>query len=455
MSVPDHSSCSYPTFGFKRRDFLKSISGAGLAHGLSNSFFSALSAADNTDDPDSPIFVLIHQAGGNDTLNTVIPIDTAGSAFYYEARPELSLSEEEALPLQDGFGLHPELSGFKELWDDGDLAVINGVGNPNPILSHFRSIDIWEAADPAASTTSGWLGRYFDHRCESEGTFDPAIGIDIRNSSSLAFRTLSNQSALTINTPDFFDYLSAEGNLPTAPGFDGQFNKTFLSNLVDRGEIGSGAHAYVTSVLKAALTGSGDIQEALSLASQDSEELPFPSTALGGSLKNVARYIRGGVPTAAYFLTQGGYDTHASQYSLDSAGRPLAGRHANLLGDLNSALSAFSGEMKRKGLWNRVVVMIYSEFSRKIVQNGNNGTDHGAAGSVFVTGGQVQQGMFGAYPSLAPEDRILNQSMPMTTDLRRVYRTILERWYGLEPTAASEILHISDTEHLPLDFLLP
>jgi len=442
---------------FDRRAFLKSLGGLGMAPSLGGGFFGALSSlgsAANDPDPDGPILVLIHQAGGNDALNTVVPIDTVDSEYYYQGRPSLALNENEALPLQDGYGLHPRLVQLKQLWDEGTLSVINGVGNPSPNLSHFRSRDIWEAANFSSAPKSGWLGRYFDHRCEQAVNFESTIGIELNSSTSLAFLTKSKESALTVQSPLFFDYLSAKGDLPTARDFDGAFRKEFLAGLIDRGEIKSGTQAYATSALKAALSGSDSLQDALENSSQDKDEVAFPATTFAKSLRNVARYIGGGMNTSTYFLTQGGYDTHASQYILDGDGRPLLGRHANLLGDLDSALGAFSAEMKRQGAWDRVTVMVYSEFSRKIIENGNQGSDHGAAGSVFIAGGQVQPGFYGDYPSLAPESRILNESMPMTTDFRRVYRTILERWYGLDPVEAAELLDIPTSEHPPLDFLI-
>lgn len=441
-----------------RRDFIKGLGGIGITPGLGSGLLAALSAqgiASTNSGAESPIFVLIHQAGGNDTLNTVIPIDTSDSSHYYQGRPQLALNESEALPLQDGYGLHPQLSRLKQLWDDGNLAIVNGVGNPNPVLSHFRSQDIWEAANFSTAPKSGWLGRYFDHACEASGNFDSTIGLDIRPAASLAFSTESNEAALTVQNPQFFDYLAASADLPTAPDIDDVFRRNFLSGLVDRGISTSGTLAYATSSLRSALSGSNEVRSAFEVAAMDDSETPFPDGNLGNSLRNIARYISGGLTSSTYFLSQGGYDTHARQYILDSAGRPLLGRHANLLGSLDSALGAFSTEMKRQGSWDRVVVMVYSEFSRKIIENGNSGSDHGAAGSVFVMGGQVQQGFYGEYPSLAPENRILNESMPMTTDFRQVYRTILERWYGLDPVIASQLLTVPVSEHPALNFLTP
>ncbi len=438
--------------GMKRRGFLK---GLGVMSGVGGGFLPSLFAGNGEADPEGPIFVLIHQAGGNDTLNTVVPVDTSDSNHYYEGRPDLALNAGEVLPLQDGFGLHPGLAQLRGLWDSGDLAIINGVGNPNPILSHFRSIDIWEGADPAASTGSGWLGRYFEHQCEGAEKFDSKIGIDVRTAASLAFRTPSNEAVLTIQNPQFFDFLSEEDTLPLAPEFDKVLGGGVLSELVERGNSSSDVLKYVTSTLKAALGGAHAVQSALTTAAEDESETAFPASAIGLSLRNVARYIGGGMSTSTYFLTQGGYDTHGGQYLLDGSGRPLAGRHAGLLSSLDGAVGAFATEMKRLGVWDRVVVMVYSEFSRKIAQNGSGGTDHGAAGSVFIAGGQTQSGLYGSYPSLAPEDRILNGSMPMTTDFRRVYRTILERWYGLSAADAATVLRIPISNHQPMDFLAP
>lgn len=436
-----------------RRRFLQGMGGTGVLASTWGGAMSSLMARADEPDPDGPILVLLHLAGGNDVLNTVVPVDTEGSIHYYAGRNELALDAGDVLPLQGGYGLHPHLQQIKSLWDQGDLAIVNGVGNPNQILSHFKSIDIWESGSPEALKESGWLGRYFQHRCSEEGSFDSMIGVDVRETASLAYLTPESDTTLTLSNPEFFEFLSREKELPSDPDFDRLLLRGMAEGLVSRGSSEGKILQYVTSSLKSALEGSDSIQASLGAADAFDDKTVFPSTKLGRDLQNIAGYISGGLPSSTYFLTQGGYDTHADQVQLNGEGKPLDGRHAVLLAQFDEAMGAFVGELKKRGVWNRVTVVAYSEFSRKVLQNGNMGTDHGAAGSVFVTGGQVKEGFYGEYPSLAPDDLILNNSMPVTTDFRRVYRTILERGLGVDVAAAAELLRVPSDEFLPLDFL--
>lgn len=451
-----HDGPASQSGGLNRRGFLRGLVGAGMAGGPLAGVFGPLSAmASKGADEGGRILLVIHQAGGNDSLNTVVPYETNDSGFYYAERPRLALQERDILPLQDGLGLHSNLYHLKSLWDDGDLAIVNGVGNPIPTLSHFKSIDVWESSVPTGFDESGWLGRYLTHRCASADGFDSLSGVEAVGRASLAMRTGELTSPLAVKDPAFFDYLTKGRHTPGSASFDNHFARTLAVQGTRDSTTPSGeVLEYVRSSLEAALNSSKRLQSIIQTGDGGFPSATFSDDPLGTDLKNIARYINGGSPTTVYFAVHGGYDTHAGQYDYDSSGRPLVGRHADLMSGFNGAIGAFATEMKRQGKWDRTLIMTYSEFSRKVNENGNGGTDHGAAGSMFLAGGAVEPGFYGAMPSLAPENRILNNSLAYNTDFRQVYRTVLERWLDLDAEALGTILRADPASFAPLDFLL-
>ena len=439
-----------------RRSFLKGVAGVGASGSMLSGILGSLAEAASTNESgeDGPIFLLIHQSGGNDSLNTVIPHSRDDSEFYYRTRPNLAIEGQDSLDLQDGFGLHPALSGMKELWDDGDLAIVNGVGHPRPNQSHFKNGDIWASASLEEDFSSGWLGRFFEHQCSDLDSFDSLIGLETTNQPSLGFRTASGRSALTVRDSSLFNFNAGHNNPPFQPNLDNRFTQALLGKLEDSALTGGEPTLdYARFALQAAFRNSNEIQDLLRSTEASFPFSNFPNTDLGEDLGNIARYIAGGSRTSVYFTIQNGYDTHSGQYISDGSGKPLMGRHASLLESFDQAFLAFCAEMKRQGKWDRVLVMSYSEFSRKVFENGTNGTDHGAAESIFIAGGAVNGGLFGEMPSLADDDLVLNGSMNATTDFRQVYRTILERFMNLNAEESAQILNI-DPQLFPLvDFL--
>jgi len=442
----EHPSCC------SRRGFLNGVMGAGLASGLGSLF--DLASAQEGSGQEGPIFVLIHQAGGNDSLNTVVPYDTDQSEFYYTARPNLGLHHSEVLPLGDGIGLHPSLVQLKNLWDSGELAIVNGVGYENPQLSHFKNIDIWASGSTEALAESGWLGRFFDHQCSGDECDGSFVGIEAVERSSLNFRGKNLLSSLTMKSPALFKFQSDLGSSLVPEGFDDALSMTWLREMNQRQP--ADHHLvldYVRASLDVALQGASSVEKMLEASDLSRPVGDFPNSAIGGDLSNIASYINGGATASTYFAVQGGYDTHHNQYVTDSAGRPLRGRHSVLLADFDEAIGAFAREMKRQGQWHRVLLMSYSEFSRKIPENGNHGTDHGAAGSIFLAGGALESGFFGEMPKLIEDQRIMNHSMAPVVDFRQVYRTVLERWFHIPSQSVESILRIPEQSHPSLGFL--
>lgn len=359
---------------------------------------------------DHPILVVLQLAGGNDGLNTVIPhADDA----YYRARPQLAIPTGQSLKIDDRIGLHPALTGLRGLYDAGDAAIIQGVGYPNPNRSHFRSTDIWQTATDAERVSSrGWLGRYFDACCSGE---DPGVGVAIGERDPLAFASAHPQG-ITFNSPEKF---RLEG--------DAEMVMDAIGGGADPGDSSEGASI---GALAGSSTDAGDTADFLrrvaldaQLSSHRVQEITsrfplaaaFPKSRLGHSLGLVARLIAGGMPTRVYYVSQGGFDTHNAQ----------SATHERLLREFDAALAAFVAELRAMKVLDRVLLMTFSEFGRRVAENANGGTDHGAAAPMFLVGGGIQPGLHGAAPSLTHLDR---GDLIHTTDFRSVYATLLEGW---------------------------
>ncbi|HVY70822.1 MAG TPA: DUF1501 domain-containing protein [Verrucomicrobiae bacterium] len=378
---------------------------------------------------DSPILVVLQLAGGNDGVNTVIPFT---NDFYYRARPRLGTVAKNALRLNDSLGLHPALSGFKSLFDAGHLGVVQGIGYPNPNRSHFRSTEIWQtASDENKFERFGWLGRYFDNACSGA---DPAVGISIGRQMPQAFAS-AKPAGVSLDNPENYRYASMDDldNGDMASGSEEYFKQLNQPEMEHRAK---GQDDLMTGATVGAVAGKApagmsslDFLERTALDAQVSSERirgvtkmgvnhgPYPASALAGGLKMVARLIAGGMPTRVYYVSQGGYDTHTNQ----------AGAHQRLLEDLGGSLKSFTDDLKAQGNLDRVLIMTFSEFGRRLAENANGGTDHGAAAPMFLIGGKVKPGLHGVYPSLAAND-LHNGDPKFTTDFRSVYAGVLEQW---------------------------
>ncbi|AHH95336.1 DUF1501 domain-containing protein [Kutzneria albida] len=380
-----------------RRGFLLAtgVAGAGvLALGASRVDWSQLmtAAAQNPLSPDAGVLVVVTLYGGNDGLNTVVP---AADKAYQDARPDLAYKPEEVLDLGEDLGLNPGMKGLKKLWDDKRLAVLRGVGYPKPDHSHFRSMAIWQTASPQTASQTGWLGRWLD-----------ATGDD-------PLRAVSVEPVLP---PLLAGQRAAGACLP-------------VSGL-----------KLPTGALGAAYQALGQPQQGesplVARAARSVADLHTTAAKLGGSahdhdggkgqlaaqLDVVAGLVEAGVPTRAYSVSLGGFDTHADE----------RGTQQRLLGELDSALSGFVARMRRTDRGKQVVTLVYSEFGRRVHANASDGTDHGTAGPVFLVGDTVRGGFYGDQPSLTDLD---NGDLRVTTDFRDVYATLLQDVLGTDPGA--------------------
>jgi uncharacterized protein (DUF1501 family) len=373
---------------------------------------------------DGTILVVLQLAGGNDGLNTVVPY---ADDAYHVARPRLRLAPDQILKIDNHIGLNPKLAGLKSLYDEGHAAIVQGVGYPNPNRSHFRSTEIWQTASDSDHTLSeGWLGRYFDNCCAGA---DPTIGVAIGEETPQAFAA-KHPTGVTFARPEQFRFRPSDpssGQMSAEEMFFRQLNEagggeeagTAASN--SGGSIGAipGKARNDLSTLdflqRTALDAQLSSDKILAIARKYKSTVPYPQGQLAASLNIIARMIAGGLPTRVYYASQGGFDTHAGQLNT----------HTRLMGEFNDAVSAFIADLKQQGNFDRVLLMTFSEFGRRVQENANGGTDHGAAAPMFVVGGAVKSGLFGKYPSLTDLDR---GDLKFNTDFRSVYGTVLDKW---------------------------
>jgi len=422
-----------PTLQTRRKFLRTSVLGAAatwtLPVFLEKTFFAldalaADAAIQTVTGKDGTILVVLQMAGGNDGLNTVVPY---ADDAYHVARPRLRLAADQVLKINNHIALNPKLTGLKSLYDDGHLAVVQGVGYPNPNRSHFRSTEIWQTASDADHTLSeGWLGRYFDNCCSGA---DPTVGVAIGEETPQAFAA-RNPTGVTFSRPEQFRFRSSDpngGQMTAEEMFFRQLNAagagdeggTVVTNA--GGSIGaiSGKAKNGLSTLdflqRTALDAQISSDKILAIARKYKSTVPYPQGQLAASLNIIARMIAGGLPTRVYYASQGGFDTHAGQINT----------HERLMDELNDAVAAFVADLKQQGNFERVLLMTFSEFGRRVHENANGGTDHGAAAPMFVLGGAVKAGLFGKYPSLTELD---HGDLKFNIDFRGVYGTVLDRW---------------------------
>jgi uncharacterized protein (DUF1501 family) len=384
--------------------------------------------------PVDPVVVLVELSGGNDALNTVIPVNNVGvpqRSLYDAYRPDLAISPADLAATQigvdpvngTGLALHPAMTGLASLYGLGKLAVLNGVGIPGAPLDHARAAEIWAAGDPAGFAGTGWLGRYAD--AELDPAQISALALGVRPSPTFAATATSALASPTLDPfalpddplfPDLAARSAAWAAIYAADGGDDALLAAIRANARQVLAEQAVFPAVVFDGWGSQLEGGAsplheDLHQIVSLLRYDAQN---PAAASGIRL---------------FHVLQPGYDTHAQQGVTDSGDR-----HALLLSQLSDALAKLHGDLVGLGLDQRVLVLAYSEFGRRARQNGvgqEAGTDHGAPGCVLALGGAVVGGVYGALPDLSALDAAGNP--PLGTDFRRVYATVIERWLGANP----------------------
>ncbi len=415
-----------------RREFLRStVLGSALSWTvpafLANTFAAlhataADAATQITTGKDGTILVVLQLAGGNDGLNMVVPF---ADDHYRRARPRLAVAAKDVLRLSDSVGLNPGMAGLKELFEAGHLGVVQGVGYPNPNRSHFRSTEIWQtASDANRFENTGWLGRYFDSACDG---CDPAVAIALTSQMPQALAA-KQPRGVCFNDPENYRFIKSDrlraDESDTSEAIYRRMNEVHEAATEDSGgtiDMLNGSVQPAGSPLdfieRVALDAQVSSDEIRAVTGKAPNQTAYPASRLADSLKLVARLIGGGMATRIYYVSQGGYDTHTNQ----------VGTHTRLLAELAGALQAFVADLKAQGNFERVLVMTFSEFGRRVSENASGGTDHGAAAPLFVIGNRIKAGLLGRYPSLAPKD-LLNGDIQYTVDFRCVYAAVLENW---------------------------
>jgi uncharacterized protein (DUF1501 family) len=367
--------------------------------------------------PDDRILVVLQMAGGNDGLNTLVPFTNDD---YYRARPALAVPRDQVLRINDTIGLHPALTGLKSLYDEGRMAVVQGVGYPNPDRSHFRSMEIWEtASDGDRMQRYGWIGRYFDNACAGEPK--PTLGIALGSSEPVTFRN-TRQVGVTLQNPN--QYRWAAGDAMEGPEAERQtfrkLNAAAPSAAPLVGKPGA-ADATLDFLQRTALNAQVSSDQIREAAARHRPAATYPNNGpLGPSLRLIAALIAGGLGSRVYYASIGGFDTHANQ----------RGQHQQLLTQLGTTVQAFYQDLKAQGNAEKVLVMTFSEFGRRVAENASGGTDHGTAAPMFLFGPPVRPGLYGQQPSLTDLER---GDLKFNTDFRSVYATVLEKWLGADP----------------------
>jgi uncharacterized protein (DUF1501 family) len=394
-----------------RRDFLKTSTLLGFGATVPTFLGKTALAAPAAGKPGAKdtILVVVQLTGGNDGLNTVVPFKDPDYAKY---RPTIGLKADDLKKVNDDLGLHPALGDLAGLLEDGSLSIVQGVGYPNPDQSHFRSMDIWQAASTAKTLTEGWLGKALKQK--------PTPGFHLSaGGNETAPLALAGAPARVPSITSLEDF---QLKLAAADAGD-KANQTKLIEEASKGTpAGTGQPDLLDFVRRTAMNTYAISQRLQDVAKNYQPKATYPGTGLATRLKLAAQLIEAGLGARIFYVSIDGFDTHAGQGG-------ATGAHANLLGEVSGAVTAFYKDLKARGHGDRVCVMTFSEFGRRAKENGSNGTDHGSAAPMFLVGGKVKAGAVGDHPSLA---KLADGNLVHHTDFRRVYAAVLETWLGVE-----------------------
>ena len=391
-------------------------------------FFESLAGAADNDH----VLVLIQLSGGNDGLNTLVPVSNYGDYNSLRSNIAIPLGKVLKLDKYEKAGFHPSFTGMQQMYNQEKLSVLYSVGYPSPNQSHFRSTDIWlTGADSDQILNTGWTGRFLGNTYANypigypNATMPDPLAIQIGSVLSPVFMGPGGFTAMAVPTNlDFYSLIN--GIADPAPNTPMGTELTYLRTIARQ------TNKYADAIVQA--------------ASKASTQGAYPANnELAAQLKTVARLVAGGLKTRVYMVGMGGFDTHGNQVQV---GDTSSGNHSMLLKQLSDAISAFQQDLNGLGVSKRVIGMTFSEFGRRIKSNGSAGTDHGAAQPVFLFGDAVKQGVLGNPPDL-PASTGTGDSLPMQYDFRSVYSTILRDWFCVDPTDVNTIL-LKNYQYLPL-----
>ena len=353
-----------------------------------------------------PVLVVLQLSGGNDCLNTIVPYS---NGLYFDNRPNIGIPAEDVLPIDGDFGFNPNMGPIKGLWDEDNVAIINGIGYSNPVRSHFRSLDIWHTAEPDSIGSEGWLGR-------------AVRDLDPRGENSLTCinfgrglpRALSCKGVPVTSVGDMETY-------GLFPDQQDQYLREYALEAFTMMYGGAKGRDAVIDFLGQTglnlLEGADILQKA---RAEYSSSVEYAANPIAQGLKSVSQALLADLGTRVFYTQHSSFDTHNGQLPT----------HAKLWSEVSTAVGDFVDDLKEHGREDDVVIFAYSEFGRRI-QDNVNGTDHGSGGVAFVIGAPVSGGMYGEYPSLKEENQ-LNHDLHYNNDFRSTYSTVLEQWLGLD-----------------------
>ncbi len=402
-----------------RRQFIKGGVAAFTVSFAAPAFLSDIARAQGAR---SRNLVVLYLSGGNDALSMVVPYTNAG---YYQRRPTIAVPQGNVLQVGTdaggtGIGLHPRLGGLKQIYDQGRLAVIQRSGYPNSSRSHFMGTDIWSTADPSNPSGPGWLGRYLELLPQ------PLDPLTAWNTVRETPRTLLSRFVGVPAIPDPRTYAFASPNSGTEAAHARQAATRIASHVpVDRPHL-----SFVASTAQAAF----ETLDRVATVAQYQPTVTYPTTGLGSALRAVAGAMVRGIGTKVFWVQTGGFDTHASQNPNQETGA-----YYRLMATLNDAVTAFYQDVSNQGLLGDTLVLQFSEFGRRVYENGSTGTDHGAGSTMLLLGGPVSGGLYGTAPDLRdyPDNPTLesrNGDVRYQTDFRSVYARVLDQWLGTDST---------------------
>ena len=362
--------------------------------------------------------IVVQMAGGNDGLNTIVPVTDSAYGLYSSNRPTLAIPQSQLLTLNGQVGMNPALKDLFPFWQSGKLAVVDGVGYPNPNLSHFVSMDIWQTLDLNGQGATGWLGKYVAGLVDKDG--HPFQSLAVGAALPVALNAL-NADVPVVASTQTYKVAADPAAGAAAEGADARVQTLLrLYNTYPQ----SAPYAALLDMLNTTAQNAVQGSKTLEQASTTYKPLAqYPNTSFARGLQLLSEVIVQGLGLRVGYVTLGGFDTHADQ----------AAAQNSLLAQLGEGLSAFYSDLIAHNAADNVVVMTWSEFGRRVEENGNSGTDHGTAAPLFVLGNGVAGGFYGESPDLSDLDNSGN--LKFSVDFRSVYATVLDNWLGAPSSA--------------------
>lgn len=394
---------------FSRRDFLTTSGVVAIGSGLPG--FLARTARAAAGNSQETILVMVQLTGGNDGLNTVIPFK---DPLYAKYRPTIKIAADQLRKVDDSIGLHPALSSMAKLLDKDALCVVQGVGYPNPSQSHFRSMDIWQAASTAENLAEGWIGKAL------KTLRAPAFHLAAPNDSAPLALAGAPVRAPSISSLEDFQLRIAAASLT-----DMKQQKQMIEGQPHDSADAGGLLDFVMKTADATYSSSRRLRE---IGKNYQPKAPYPQSGLANRLKLAAQLINADLGARIFYVEIDGFDTHSGQGGIQGA-------HANLLREVSDAISAFYLDLSARGHGDRVLIATFSEFGRRAKENGSRGTDHGSAAPMFLVGGRVKNGVVGTHPSL---EKLEIGNLRHNLDFRQVYAAILKGWLKVDPATVFE-----------------